>query len=84
VGNRWYISGSTSTFVGVSLMAFSLDKQGISISEIHRNASPAFVKKGVFTIMNYLMPKRGVLSMHCSATQARNGSDGSRLSRFRT
>jgi phosphoenolpyruvate carboxykinase (ATP) len=26
------------------------------------------MKKGVFTIMNYLMPKRGLLSMHCSAT----------------
>lgn len=26
------------------------------------------MKKGVFTIMNYLMPKRGCLSMHCSAT----------------
>jgi phosphoenolpyruvate carboxykinase (ATP) len=26
------------------------------------------MKKGVFTIMNYLMPKRGVLSMHCSST----------------
>lgn len=25
------------------------------------------MKKGVFTVMNYLMPKRGVLSMHCSA-----------------
>lgn len=25
------------------------------------------MKKGVFTIMNYLMPKAGVLSMHCSA-----------------
>ncbi|MDH3915573.1 MAG: phosphoenolpyruvate carboxykinase (ATP) [Chromatiales bacterium] len=27
------------------------------------------MKKGVFTIMNYLMPKRDVLSMHCSATE---------------
>ncbi len=27
------------------------------------------MKKGVFTIMNYLMPKQGVLSMHCSANQ---------------
>ncbi|MDZ4686246.1 MAG: phosphoenolpyruvate carboxykinase (ATP) [Planctomycetaceae bacterium] len=27
------------------------------------------MKKGVFTIMNYLMPARGVLSMHCSATR---------------
>lgn len=26
------------------------------------------MKKGVFTVMNYLMPKRGILSMHCSAT----------------
>jgi len=26
------------------------------------------MKKGVFTIMNYLMPKQGVFSMHCSAT----------------
>jgi len=26
------------------------------------------MKKGVFTMMNYFGPKRGVLSMHCSAT----------------
>jgi phosphoenolpyruvate carboxykinase (ATP) len=31
------------------------------------------MKKGVFTVMNYLMPKRGVLSMHCSATEGENG-----------
>jgi phosphoenolpyruvate carboxykinase (ATP) len=37
------------------------------------------MKKGVFTIMNYLMPKQGVLSMHCSATEARDGSDTSIL-----
>ena len=29
------------------------------------------MKKGIFTIMNYLMLKRGVLSMHCSATADR-------------
>jgi len=33
------------------------------------------MKKGVFTVMNYLMPKRGVLSMHCSATES--NEDGS-------
>jgi phosphoenolpyruvate carboxykinase (ATP) len=27
------------------------------------------MKKGVFTLMNYLMPKQGVLSMHCSANE---------------
>ncbi len=31
------------------------------------------MKKGVFTIMHYLMPKKDVLSMHCSANE---GDDG--------
>lgn len=32
------------------------------------------IKKSVFTVMNYLMPKAGVLSMHCSANKGRDGS----------
>jgi len=31
------------------------------------------MKKGVFTVMNYLMPKQGVLSMHCSANAGSGG-----------
>jgi len=31
------------------------------------------IKKSVFTIMNYLMPLRNVLSMHCSANVGRDG-----------
>lgn len=31
------------------------------------------MKKGVFTIMNYIMPKKGVLSMHCSANEGEEG-----------
>ncbi|MBO7708059.1 MAG: phosphoenolpyruvate carboxykinase (ATP), partial [Thermoguttaceae bacterium] len=31
------------------------------------------MKKGVFTIMNYLMPKKGILSMHCSANEGSSG-----------
>jgi phosphoenolpyruvate carboxykinase (ATP) len=31
------------------------------------------MKKGVFTIMNYVMPKKNVLSMHCSANEGANG-----------
>jgi phosphoenolpyruvate carboxykinase (ATP) len=31
------------------------------------------MKKGVFTIMHYLMPQRSVLSMHCSANQGPAG-----------
>ncbi len=31
------------------------------------------MKKGVFTIMNYIMPKQGVMSMHCSANEGDKG-----------
>ncbi|MHB1222718.1 MAG: phosphoenolpyruvate carboxykinase (ATP) [Gemmatimonadaceae bacterium] len=31
------------------------------------------LKKAMFTVMNYLMPKDGVLSMHCSANIGSNG-----------
>ena len=34
------------------------------------------MKKGVFTVMHYLMPKRGVLSMHCSANEGPQKPDG--------
>ncbi len=33
------------------------------------------MKKGVFTIMNYLMPKKGILSMHCSANEGTKDKD---------
>ena len=32
------------------------------------------MKKGVFTIMHYLMPRQDILSMHCSANQATDGT----------
>jgi phosphoenolpyruvate carboxykinase (ATP) len=35
------------------------------------------MKKGVFTVMNYLMPKKNVLSMHCSANTS--GDDDTTL-----
>ena len=31
------------------------------------------MKKGLFSIMHYLMPKKGVLSMHASANEGING-----------
>ena len=37
------------------------------------------MKKGVFTIMNYVMPKEGILSMHCSATADRQTGRSSLL-----
>jgi phosphoenolpyruvate carboxykinase (ATP) len=37
------------------------------------------MKKGVFTIMNYLMPRNGILSMHCSATANRENDSSALL-----
>lgn len=31
------------------------------------------IKKSIFTVLNYLLPQKGVLSMHCSANAAENG-----------
>jgi len=32
------------------------------------------MKKGIFTVMHYLMPKRGILSLHSSANEGADGS----------
>ena len=37
------------------------------------------MKKGIFAIMNYLMPKLGHLSMHCSATESKEDGSSSVL-----
>lgn len=31
------------------------------------------IKKSIFSVMNYRLPKQGILSMHCSANQSVNG-----------
>lgn len=33
------------------------------------------MKKGIFTVMHYLMPKKNVLSMHCSANEGKSDED---------
>lgn len=33
------------------------------------------IKKAIFTIMNYLLPKQGVMAMHCSANYGRDRDD---------
>jgi len=40
---------------------------------IARSAYGGEIKKSVFTIMNYLLPRQGVLSMHCSANVSQAG-----------
>ncbi|NUP10140.1 MAG: phosphoenolpyruvate carboxykinase (ATP) [Polyangiaceae bacterium] len=61
-----YTSGMTST----TSVALSFEHKEFVILGTEYAGE---MKKGVFTIMNYLMPKKGVLSMHCSATEGQNG-----------
>lgn len=61
-----YTSGMTST----TSVALSFEKKEFVILGTEYAGE---MKKGVFTIMNYLMPKQGVLSMHCSATEGDGG-----------
>jgi phosphoenolpyruvate carboxykinase (ATP) len=61
-----YTSGMTST----TSVALSFEhKQFVILGTEYAGE----MKKGVFTIMNYLMPKAGQLSMHCSATEGKDG-----------
>jgi len=41
---------------------------------INRAQYAGEIKKGIFSVMNYLMPKRGILSMHCSANIGDDGN----------
>lgn len=47
-------------------------ESGIAI--IGNTAYAGEIKKSVFTVMNYLLPLDGVLSMHCSANVGRSGN----------
>ncbi len=55
----------TSGMTSKTTVDLSLERQEIVILGTDYAGE---MKKGVFTLMNYLMPKRGILSMHCSAT----------------
>lgn len=61
-----YTSGMTST----TSVALSFERKEFVILGTEYAGE---MKKGVFTIMNYLMPKKEQLSMHCSATEGDAG-----------
>ncbi len=56
----------TSTMTSKTSIDFSFEQKQIVILGTEYAGE---MKKGIFTIMNYLMPKRGMLSMHCSANE---------------
>ncbi len=61
-----YTSGMTST----TSVALSFEHKEFVILGTEYAGE---MKKGVFTVMNYLMPLAGVMSMHCSATEGDKG-----------
>lgn len=63
--NRYSIGMTSSTSIVLSFE----EKQMVILGTLYAGE----MKKGVFTLMNYLMPKRGVLSMHCSANEGDKG-----------
>jgi phosphoenolpyruvate carboxykinase (ATP) len=58
--NRLTVGVGSRTSIAISLEERSLVILGTEYA--------GEMKKGVFTVANYLAPKRGLLSMHCSAT----------------
>lgn len=60
----------TDSIVGSTSVCLSFEKKELVILGTEYAGE---MKKGVFTIMNYIMPKKGVLSMHASANEGKEG-----------
>ncbi|MBL4721819.1 MAG: phosphoenolpyruvate carboxykinase [Alphaproteobacteria bacterium] len=61
---------------GVNSEAFILMNFGKRMVLIGGTQYAGEIKKSVFSYLNYLLPERGVLPMHCSANQSANGDVG--------
>jgi phosphoenolpyruvate carboxykinase (ATP) len=57
----------SSTFIGINLEK----KLIIIVGTLYSGE----VKKGIFSIMNYLLPQQGVMPMHCSANMSEDGTN---------
>jgi len=55
--------------------AFVLLHFGAKLILIGGTAYAGEMKKAIFTVMNYLLPQRGVMPMHCSANFAKDDQD---------
>ena len=55
-----------------TVIAFHFDRKLIPIANTEYSGEN---KKGVFTLLNYILPERGVMPMHCSANHAIGNPD---------
>ena len=58
---------------GTNSEAFIILNLGKKLLLVGGTSYAGEIKKSVFTLMNYLLPQRQVLSMHCSANMGRKG-----------
>lgn len=58
---------------GTHSEAFIIMHLGKKLILIGGSAYGGEIKKAIFTLMNYLLPKKSVLSMHCSANVGKDG-----------
>ncbi|HRX29858.1 MAG TPA: phosphoenolpyruvate carboxykinase (ATP) [Saprospiraceae bacterium] len=78
-GEPDYVIMNAGQFPANSFTAYMNSKTSIDLSFERREfvilgtEYAGEMKKGVFTIMNYIMPKIDVLSMHCSANEGASG-----------
>lgn len=59
-------TGKTSTMI----IGMDFDRR---IGVVYGSAYAGSVKKLMFTVMNYLLPAEGILPLHCSANEGKNG-----------
>ncbi|KAG5459154.1 MAG: phosphoenolpyruvate carboxykinase-domain-containing protein [Olpidium bornovanus] len=63
--NRYTLGMTSTTSVSISFKKHEMVILGTEYA--------GEMKKGVFTVMHYLMPKKGVLSLHASANEGKDG-----------
>ncbi len=78
-GNPDYVIYNAGEFTANQYTSFMKTKTSIDLSFedneflILGTQYAGEMKKGIFSIINYIMPKQGVLSMHCSANEGNKG-----------
>ena len=60
---------------GMNSDAFVIFHLGRKIAIIGGTEYGGEMKKGIFSVMHYLLPQKGILSMHCSANVDNNGKN---------
>ncbi len=59
-----------------TVIAISFEKKLILIGD---TSYAGEIKKGVFSVLNYILPGKGVMAMHCSANHAQDDPDDSAI-----